>query len=125
MSHFSMSSFLCLTTRSNLFANTFLRASIALWNTSQLNADVVDPNTIAVARLYKSLAIKPKAPVRSALILPKQKTSLDVGHPKKDYTCRITDLCVINLDVDLNCDMTKGYWRFVYDWHNLIHEDIC
>ncbi len=52
-------------TRSNLFTNTFISASIALWNASQLEADVVEPNTIAVARSYKLSVMKPKAPVDS------------------------------------------------------------
>jgi hypothetical protein len=45
---------LCLMTKSNLFTNTFIKALIACLNASQLDADVVEPNTIAVARLYKS-----------------------------------------------------------------------
>ncbi len=55
----------------------------------------------------------------------KTKTSLVAGHPEKDYSCRITKLCVINVNVDLNFDMTKGYWHFLCDWHNLIHDNIC
>jgi hypothetical protein len=55
---------------------------------------------------------------------PKTKTNLDVGHPKKDYSCRITNLCVLNVDVDLNFDMTEGYWCFVCNLHYLIHDNI-
>ncbi len=55
----------------------------------------------------------------------KTKTSLDVGHPEKDYSCRITNSCVINVNADQNFDITKGYWCLVCDWHNLIHDDIC
>jgi hypothetical protein len=47
-------------------ANTFVKASIAHLNASQLDADVVEPNTIAVTRLHKSLAMEPKAPFKSA-----------------------------------------------------------
>ena len=43
--------FLCLVTKSGLLANTTVRASMARRNDSQLNADAVEPNTIAVARL--------------------------------------------------------------------------
>ncbi len=43
---------------------------------SQLEAEAVEPNTIAVARLYRSLARKPNAPVRSAWILANQKQAL-------------------------------------------------
>jgi hypothetical protein len=56
---------------------------------------------------------------------PKTKTSLDVNHSEMGYSCRITNSCVINVNVDLNFDMIKGYWRFVCDWRNLIHDDIC
>ncbi len=70
-------------TRSNLLVNTFVRASIALRNASQLDADVVEPNTIAVARLYKLSAMKTKAPVRSARIIPKQKQALMLAIPRR------------------------------------------
>ena len=43
---------------------------------SLLEADAVEPNTIAVARLYRSLARKPNAPVRSAWIFANQKQAL-------------------------------------------------
>ncbi len=79
-SHFNMTRyFLCLMTRSSLFANTFIKALIACLYDSQLDADVVEPNTIAVARLYKSLAMKPKALVKSAWIFAKQKQDLMLG----------------------------------------------
>jgi hypothetical protein len=51
-SHFSiLMNFLCLTTRWGLLAKTFVRALIAHLKASQLDADAVEPNTIAVARL--------------------------------------------------------------------------
>jgi hypothetical protein len=69
-SHFNISmNFLCLMTRSGLLAKTFLGALMACLKASQLEADAVEPNTIAVARLYDSSAIKPNAPVKSAWIL--------------------------------------------------------
>jgi hypothetical protein len=51
-SHFKISmNFLCLMTGSGLLAKTFVRALIAYMKASQLDADAVEPNTIAVARL--------------------------------------------------------------------------
>jgi hypothetical protein len=35
-------------------------------HTHTLDTDVVEPNTIAIARLYNSSAMKPKAPVKFA-----------------------------------------------------------
>ena len=55
---------------------------------------------------------------------PKTKTTLDDSHLEKDYSCRITELCAININVDLNFDMAKGYWCFVCDWGNMIHDNI-
>jgi hypothetical protein len=49
---------------------------MALRKDSQLEADVVEPNTIAVARLYRLSARKPTAPVRSAWTLTNQKQAL-------------------------------------------------
>ena len=43
---------------------------------SQLEAEAVEPNTIAVARLYRPSARKPNAPVRSAWILANQMQAL-------------------------------------------------
>ncbi len=76
-----MKNFLCLMTRSSLFANTFVKASIACHNASQLDPDVVEPNTVAVARVYRSSAMKPKAAVKSAWILPKWKQALMSAMP--------------------------------------------
>jgi hypothetical protein len=45
-------------TRLGLFANTFVKALIACRNASQLDSDVVEPNTIAVARLHKLSAMR-------------------------------------------------------------------
>ena len=56
-----------------------VRASIAHRNDSQLEADAVEPNTMAVARLYTSSARKPNAPVRSAWILTNQKQALTLA----------------------------------------------
>jgi hypothetical protein len=56
----------------------------------------------------------------------KTKTGLDVSHAEKYHGCRILpDLCVINIDVDLNLNMTISYWGFVCNWCNLIHDNIC
>ena len=68
--------FLRLITRSGLLANTLVRASMARRKDSQLEADAVEPNTIAVVRLYRLLARKPNAPVRSAWILANRKQAL-------------------------------------------------
>jgi hypothetical protein len=80
---------LCLTTKSYLFANTSVKALIAHWNAPQLDADVVEPNTIAVTRLFRLLAMKPKAPVKSAWVLPKTETDLDVCHAGEHYGHRM------------------------------------
>ncbi len=61
---------------SGLLAKTSVRASMAQQKYSQLEAEAVEPNTIAVARLYRSSARKPNAPVRSAWILANQKQAL-------------------------------------------------
>jgi hypothetical protein len=44
---------------------TFMRPLMACLNTSQLDADTVKPNTIAVVRLYNLSTMKTKAPVKS------------------------------------------------------------
>ncbi len=52
VSHWTKSkNFLCLMTKLGLLANTTVRALIAHRNDSQLDAEAVEPNTIAVARL--------------------------------------------------------------------------
>ncbi len=80
-SHFNkLMNFLCLTTRSGLLAKTFVRALIACLKASQLDADDVKPNTLAVARLYNLSAMKPKAPVESAWILGYLKQALITFH---------------------------------------------
>jgi hypothetical protein len=68
--------FLCLITKAGLLAKTSVSASMTRRKDSQLEADAVKPNTIAVARLYRSLVRKPNAPVRSAWILANQKQAL-------------------------------------------------
>jgi hypothetical protein len=67
---------LCLTTRSSLFANTFVRASFAHWNASQPDADVVEPDTIAVARLYRLSAMKPQKPSQICMDPSEKKQAL-------------------------------------------------
>jgi hypothetical protein len=65
-SYFNMSMiFLCIMTRLGLLAKTFVIALMACLKASQLDADAIEPNTIAVARLYNSSAMKPNAPVKS------------------------------------------------------------
>ena len=63
-------------TKLGLLANTMVRASMARQNDSQLDANAVEPNTIAVAKLYRSSARKPNAPVKSAWILANRKHAL-------------------------------------------------
>ena len=55
----------------------------------------------------------------------KIKTGLDVCHAKKYCGYRITYLHVVYIEIDLNLHMTKSYWRFMCDWCNLIHGNIC
>jgi hypothetical protein len=64
-------------------SKTFMRALMACLNASQLDADAVEPNTIAVARLYNLSAMKPKAPVKSAWILGNQKHALTTARPRR------------------------------------------
>ncbi len=75
--------FLCLTTRLDLLAKTFMRASIALLKVSQLDADAVKPNTIAVEKFYHSSAMKPKATVKSVWILGYLKHALTSARPRR------------------------------------------
>ncbi len=75
--------FLCLTTRLGLLAKTFVRVLMAHLNASQLDADAVKSNTIAMARLYNSSAMKPKAPVKSVWIHGNQKNTLTTARPKR------------------------------------------
>ena len=74
---------LCFVTKSGRFAYTTDRASTARQNGSQLDADALRPNTIAVARLKYPPALKPKAPVRSACICGKQKQVLMSAVPRR------------------------------------------
>jgi hypothetical protein len=60
---------LCFMTRLGLLAKPFVRALMAHLKASQLDAEAVEQNTIAVARLYNLSAMKPNAPVKSAWIL--------------------------------------------------------
>jgi hypothetical protein len=54
----------------------------------------------------------------------KTETGLDVGHAKNDYDGGKTDLCIIDVHVDLHLDVTKGYYRFMGNWCNLIYDDV-
>jgi hypothetical protein len=70
--------------------------------------------------------MKPKAQVKSAWILPKQKQALMSVMLKKEYCGHmIIYSCVIYIDIDLNLHVTKGYWHFVCEGCNLIHDNIC
>jgi hypothetical protein len=83
-SHFYISmNVLCFTTRSGLLAKTFVRASMACLKASQLDAEAVEPKTIAVARLYNSSAIKPNAQIKSARNLGYLKHALMSARPKR------------------------------------------
>jgi hypothetical protein len=83
-SHFNISmNFLCLMTRSGLLAKTFVRVLMAHLKASQLDAEAVELNTIAVARLYNLSAMKPNAPVKSAWILGYLKHALTSARPRK------------------------------------------
>jgi hypothetical protein len=76
-SHFNISmNFLCFMTRLGLLAKTFVRTLMACLNVSQIDADAFEGNTIAVARLCNSPAMKTKAPVKSVWILGNQKHTL-------------------------------------------------
>ncbi len=66
-----------------LLAKTFERASMAHLKASQLDADIVEPNTIAVVRLYNSSAMKPSAPVKSVWILGYWKHALTSARPRR------------------------------------------
>jgi hypothetical protein len=70
-------------TRSGLLAKTFVRASMAHVRASQLDADTVEPNAIAVARLYNLSAMKPNAPVKSVWILWYLQHALTSARPRR------------------------------------------
>ena len=50
---------------------------------SQLDADAVEPKTMAIARLKYPPALKPKAPVRSACIRGKRTHALMLAVPRR------------------------------------------
>jgi hypothetical protein len=56
---------------------------MACLKASQLDADAVEPNTFAVARIFNLSALKQKAPVKSAGILGYQKHDLTSAFPRK------------------------------------------
>ena len=68
--------FVCFATKLGQFAYTTDIASMAQRNGSQLDADAVEPKTMAIARLKYPPALNPKAPVRSAFICRKRKHAL-------------------------------------------------
>jgi hypothetical protein len=70
-------------TRLGLLAKTFVRALMACLKASQLDPDAVEPNIIAVVRLYKLSGMKPKAPVKSAWIFGCQKHVLTAARPRR------------------------------------------
>ncbi len=83
-SHFNiLMNDLCFITRLGLLTKTFVRALIACLKASQLDAEAVEPNTIAVARLYNSLAVKLNAPVKSVWILGYLKHALTSARPRR------------------------------------------
>ncbi len=83
-SHFNiLMNVLCFTTRLGLLAITFMRALMTCLKASLLDAKAVEPNTIAVARLYNSSAMKPNAPVKSAWILGYLKHTLTSARPRR------------------------------------------
>jgi hypothetical protein len=70
-------------TRFGLLAKTFVRALMAYLKASQLGADAVKPNTIAVARLYNLSAMKPNTPVKSVWILGYWKHALTSARQRR------------------------------------------
>ncbi len=70
-------------TRLGLLAKAFVRDLMACLNVSQLDADAVEPNTIAVARVYNLFAMKPKASVKSAWILGYRKHALTSARTRR------------------------------------------
>ncbi len=74
---------LCFITRLGLLAKMFVRASMAYLKASQLDAEAVEPNTIAVARFYNLSAMKPNAPVKSVWILGYLKHALMSARPRR------------------------------------------
>ena len=74
---------LCFMTRLGLLAKKIVRPSMAHLKASQHDAEAVEPNTIAVARLYSSSAMSPNTPVKSAWILGYQKHALMSARPRR------------------------------------------
>ncbi len=60
-----------------------MRALMASLKASQLDADAVELNIIAVARLYNSSDMKPNAPVKSVWIPGYLKHALMSARPRK------------------------------------------
>jgi hypothetical protein len=88
-SYFNISmNVLCLTTRLGLLTKTFVRALMAHLKASQLDAEAVKPNTIVVARLYNSSAMKLNAPVKSVWILGYLKHALMSARPRRIIAVR-------------------------------------
>jgi hypothetical protein len=60
-----------------------VKALMACLKATQLDAEAVKPNTIAVARLYNSSAMKLNAQVKSAWILGYLKHALTSARPRR------------------------------------------
>ena len=75
--------FLCFVTKSGRFAYTADRAWMARRKGSQLDADAMDPNTIAIAIKKYPPAMKPNAPVKSACIRGNRKQALMSAVPRR------------------------------------------
>ena len=54
----------------------------------------------------------------------KSKTSLDVGQSNEYYECRITNSCIVDIDVDLEFYMSESHRWFLSNWSYLIHDNI-
>ncbi len=81
--------FLCLSIKSFWLAKKTERASIAQQNGSQLDAEAVNPKTMAVVRLKCPPARKPQTPVRTA----------------RGW---VTDVRIVDVNLQLHFDVTKG-----------------
>jgi hypothetical protein len=80
-----------------LVAKTFVRALMACLKASQLDAEAVEPNTIAMARLYNSPGMKPNASVKSAWILGYLKHALTSATFLEVVGCITKVLCSLLL----------------------------
>jgi hypothetical protein len=59
------------------------------------------------------------------MYLSKTEARLDVGHVHENEKFWVTDVSIVDVNVQLHFDVTKGDQCFAGHGHNLIHDDVC